>query len=772
MLKIIKHLKPFIASILLVLGLLFVQAVCDLSLPDYMSNIVNVGIQQGGISNAVPEVIRKNELEKIKIFLDNKDTQKIEDNYILLNKDNLSKDEFENYLKDYPNLNKEPIYKLNTKDKKTINELNDIFGKPILMVSGIEKIDISKLNNINKETETKNKANIKTQKNINTKNFSEDKMPKVTSNSKTAQNNADILLKMPKEQINLIKESLNKKLKDMPDSMITQSAVIFVKDEYKAIGIDTDKLQSSYIIKEGAKMLLLALLSMVATVMVTMLASRIAAGLGRNLRGKVFKKVTNFSKVEFDRFSTASLITRSTNDIQQVQNFMVMLLRIVFYAPILGVGGILKVLKTDTSMTWIIAIAVMSILTLVIVLFGIAIPKFKKVQKLIDKINLITRESLIGMLVIRAFNTEKHEEEKFDKTNKELTRTNLFINRAMMMMMPMMMLIMNLITLLIVWVGSHQVDTGAIQVGDMMAFMQYTMQIIMAFLMISIVSIMLPRASVSAQRIGEVIDMPITIKDVENPKEFLKNKKGYVEFKNVSFRYEGAKKYVLSNITFDAKPGETTAFIGSTGSGKSTLINLIPRFYDVTDGEILIDGVNLKEVSQKELREKIGYVPQKGILFSGTIESNIKYGNELATNKDMEKAATIAQAMEFIESKEQGFKEEVSQGGTNVSGGQKQRLSIARAIVRKPDIYIFDDSFSALDFKTDARLRKALKDETKESTVLIVAQRISTIINADKIIVLDEGKMVGMGTHDELMKNCEVYKEIALSQLSKEELLS
>ena len=519
-------------------------------------------------------------------------------------------------------------------------------------------------------------------------------------------------------------------------------------------------------------MLLLALLSMVATVMVTMLASRIAAGLGRNLRGKVFKKVTNFSKVEFDRFSTASLITRSTNDIQQVQNFMVMLLRIVFYAPILGVGGILKVLKTDTSMAWIIAIAVMSILTLVIVLFGIAIPKFKKVQKLIDKINLITRESLIGMLVIRAFNTEKHEEEKFDKTNKELTRTNLFINRAMMMMMPMMMLIMNLITLLIVWVGSHQVDTGAMQVGDMMAFMQYTMQIIMAFLMISIVSIMLPRASVSAQRIGEVIDMPITIKDVENPKEFLKNKKGYVEFKNVSFRYEGAKKYVLSNITFDAKPGETTAFIGSTGSGKSTLINLIPRFYDVTDGEILIDGVNLKEVSQKELREKIGYVPQKGILFSGTIESNIKYGNELATNKDMEKAATIAQAMEFIESKEQGFKEEVSQGGTNVSGGQKQRLSIARAIVRKPDIYIFDDSFSALDFKTDARLRKALKDETKESTVLIVAQRISTIINADKIIVLDEGKMVGMGTHDELMKNCEVYKEIALSQLSKEELLS
>ncbi|EJP6471983.1 ABC transporter ATP-binding protein [Clostridium botulinum] len=775
MLKIIKHLKPFIASILLVLGLLFVQAVCDLSLPDYMSNIVNVGIQQGGVSNAVPQVIRKSELDKIKVFLDDKGVKKIEDNYILLNKENLSKDELEDYLKDYPNLNKEPVYKLNTKNENTINELNDILAKPILMVSGIEKTDISQLNNINKETEAKDKANKmnwQTEKNIEAKALSKDKMPKVLSKDETVQNNANILLKMPKEQINLIKESLDKKLKDMPDSMITQSAVIFVKDEYKAIGIDTDRLQSSYIIKEGAKMLLLALLSMVATVMVAMLASKIAAGLGRNLRGKVFKKVTNFSKGEFDKFSTASLITRSTNDIQQVQTFMVMLLRIVFYAPILGVGGIFKVLKTDTSMAWIIAIAVMSILTLVIVLFGISIPKFKKVQKLIDKINLITRESLIGMLVIRAFNTEKHEEEKFDKTNKELTRTNLFINRAMMMMMPMMMLIMNLITLLIVWVGSHQVDAGAMQVGDMMAFMQYTMQIIMAFLMISIVSIMLPRASVSAQRIGEVIDIPIAIKDIEKPKKFLNYKKGHVEFKNVSFRYDGAKKDVLSNITFDAKPGETTAFIGSTGSGKSTLINLIPRFYDVTDGEILIDGVNLKEVPQMELREKIGYVPQKGILFSGTIESNIKYGNELATDKDMEKSAIIAQAMEFIESKEQGFKEEVSQGGTNVSGGQKQRLSIARAIVRKPDIYIFDDSFSALDFKTDVRLRKALKDETTESTVLIVAQRISTIINADKIIVLDEGKMVGMGTHDELMKNCEIYREIALSQLSKEELLS
>ncbi|ABS39646.1 ABC transporter ATP-binding protein [Clostridium botulinum] len=766
MLKIIKHLKPFIASIILVLGLLFVQAVCDLSLPDYMSNIVNVGIQQGGVENAVPKVIRKSELDKIKVFLDEEDVKKVEDNYILLDKKNLSKDDLERYLKDYPNLNEEPIYKIDTKDKNIINELNSILAKPILIVGGMEKADTSKVNDITKESATQNKDN-----KMNLQSEQNDKI-KTSSKGEISKENTNPFLKMPKEQINLIKENLDKKFKDMPESMITQSSVIFVKDEYKAIGINTDKLQSNYILNEGFKMLLLALLSMVATVIVAMLAARVAAGLGKNLRRNVFTKVTDFSKGEFDKFSTASLITRSTNDIQQIQTFMVMLLRIVFYAPILGIGGILKVLKTDTSMAWIIAVAVMAILTLVIVLFGMAIPKFKKVQKLIDKINLITRESLIGMLVIRAFNTEKHEEEKFDKTNKELTRTNLFINRTMTMMMPMMMLIMNLITLLIVWVGSHQIDAGAMQVGNMMAFMQYTMQIIMAFLMISIVSIMLPRASVSAQRISEVIDVPITIKDIENPKEFSNHKKGYVEFKNVSFRYEGAQKDVLSNITFTALPGETTAFIGSTGSGKSTLINLIPRFYDVTDGEILIDGVNLKEISQRRLREKIGYVPQKGILFSGTIESNIKYGNESATDKDIEKATRIAQAMEFIESKEQGFKTEVSQGGTNVSGGQKQRLSIARAIVKEPDIYIFDDSFSALDFKTDATLRKALKDETKESTVLIVAQRISTIINADKIIVLDEGKMVGMGTHDELMKNCEVYKEIALSQLSKEELLS
>lgn len=722
MLKILKYLKPFMTSIVVVVALLFVQAVCDLSLPDYMSHIVNVGIQQGGVENAVPKVISKSEFDKLKIFINEDDKKKVEDNYMLLDKKNLSESELQNYVKQYPLLDKELLYKLNTEDKDTISELNTILGKPILIVGGIEKAG----------------------------------MPNIS--------------KMPKEQIDAMKVKIDEKFKNMPESMITQSAVTFIQKEYKNIGINTDKLQSNYILMAGFKMLLLALLSMVATVLVGMIAARVAAGLGRNLREKVFKKVTSFSNAEFDKFSTASLITRSTNDIQQVQMLMVMLLRIVFYAPILGIGGIIKVLNTDTSMGWIIAVAVMAILTLVIVLFSIAIPKFKSVQKLVDKINLITRESLIGMLVIRAFNTQKHEEERFEKANQALTRTNLIISRLMSGMMPMMMLIMNVITVLIIWVGAHQVDAGNMQVGNMMAFMQYTMQIIMAFLMISMVSVMLPRASVSAIRIAEVLDTEVIINDPKELKEFSPDKKGYVEFKNVYFKYPGAEEYLLSDITFTAKPGETTAFIGSTGSGKSTLINLIPRFYDVTSGEILVDGVDIRQVSQKELREKIGYIPQKGVLFSGTIESNIKYGKMDATEDEIVRAGEIAQAMEFINDEPEGFKTEISQGGTNVSGGQKQRLSIARALAKKPEIFIFDDSFSALDFKTDKALRKALKSETLESTILIVAQRISTILNADRIIVLDDGKIVGNGTHKELMENCEVYKQIALSQLSKEEL--
>ena len=747
MLKLIKYLKNSVVSILLIVGLLVIQAVCDLSLPDYTSNIVNIGIQQGGVKNAAPDIIRKSEFDKLLLFVKNEDKDRVEKSYKLLEKDTLSQSEYDKEVKEYPALSNEPLYKLDVKDKEKIDELNLIVSKPILILSGIEK---------SKENNGDNKD-----------------MGFGMGESINIPDGVDIITlfkRMPKEQLDSIKNDMYEKLKDIPDSIAIQSAVSYVKDEYNAIGINTDRIQSNYILYSGGIMVAIALVSMAATVMVGYLGARVAAKLGRDLRGKVFRKVVSFSNTELDKFSTASLITRSTNDIQQIQMLMVMLLRVVFYAPILGVGGIIKVLNTDTSMAWIIAVAVVSILSLVIVLFGVAIPKFKAVQKLIDKVNLVTRETLTGMLVIRAFSTQKHEEKKFDKANKDLTKTNLFVNRTMSIMMPMMMLIMNCITVLIVWNGSHAVDSGAMQVGDMMAFIQYTMQIIMSFLMISMVSIMLPRASVSAGRIDEVLTTNLVIEDPKTVENFNNSKKGLVEFKNVSFRYPNAEEDVLSNITFTANPGETTAFIGSTGSGKSTLINLIPRFYDATSGEILVDGVNVKKVSQHDLREKIGYVPQKGVLFSGTIESNLKYGRKDISEDEVKKAANIAQANEFIMAKPEGFETEISQGGTNVSGGQKQRLSIARAIAKNPEVFIFDDSFSALDFKTDAALRKALNTEISDSTILIVAQRISTILHANKIIVLDEGKIVGVGTHKELLNNCEVYKQIALSQLSKEEL--
>ncbi|AYE35240.1 ABC transporter ATP-binding protein [Clostridium septicum] len=747
MLKLIKYLKNSVVSILLIVGLLVIQAVCDLSLPDYTSNIVNIGIQQGGVKNAAPDIIRKSEFDKLLLFVKNEDKDRVEKSYKLLDKDTLSQSEYDKEVKEYPALSNEPLYKLDVKDKEKIEELNLIVSKPILILSGIEK---------SKENNDDNKD-----------------MGFGMGESINIPDGVDIITlfkRMPKEQLDSIKNDMYEKLKDIPDSIAIQSAVSYVKDEYNAIGINTDRIQSNYILYSGGIMVAIALVSMAATVTVGYLGARVAAKLGRDLRGKVFRKVVSFSNTELDKFSTASLITRSTNDIQQIQMLMVMLLRVVFYAPILGLGGIIKVLNTDTSMAWIIAVAVVSILSLVIVLFGVAIPKFKAVQKLIDKVNLVTRETLTGMLVIRAFSTQKHEEKKFDKANKDLTRTNLFVNRTMSIMMPMMMLIMNCITVLIVWNGSHAVDSGAMQVGDMMAFIQYTMQIIMSFLMISMVSIMLPRASVSAGRIDEVLTTNLAIEDPKTVENFNNSKKGLVEFKNVSFKYPNAEEYVLSNITFTANPGETTAFIGSTGSGKSTLINLIPRFYDVTSGEILVDGVNVKNVSQHDLREKIGYVPQKGVLFSGTIESNLKYGGKDISKEAVKKATNIAQANEFIMAKPEGFETEISQGGTNVSGGQKQRLSIARAIAKNPEVFIFDDSFSALDFKTDAALRKALNTEISDSTILIVAQRISTILHANKIIVLDEGKIVGVGTHDELLNNCEVYKQIALSQLSKEEL--
>lgn len=748
---IIKYLRPFTVSILIVIGLLLVQAICDLSLPDYTSHIVNVGIQQGGVENAVPQIIRKSELTRLRIFMDEEEQKMIDENYVLMDKASLSQNELSDDLKKYPLLEKEPLYRLNTQNEESIDLLNRILGKPILIVNSIETQGITELMK-------------------GMQGSAQGMSPYTNLPPNTNADPFAILSKLPQEQVKALREKVDEKFREMPESMITQSAVAFIHKEYQTIGIDTNKLQTNYIMMAGVKMLLIALLSAAATVMVGLIAARIAAGLGRNLRNDVFEKVTDFSIAEFDKFSTASLITRNTNDIQQIQMLMVMLVRIIFYAPILGIGGIIKVLNTDTSMGWIIGVAVVSILVLVIILFGVAIPKFTKVQKLTDRLNLVTREFLTGILVIRAFNNEKYEENKFDDANEDLTKTSLFINRVMSVMMPLMMLIMNGITLLIVWVGAHQVDSGNMQVGNMMAFIQYTMQIIMAFLMISMVSIMLPRASVSAQRLAEVLHTNITIHNPREPGRLKAEQKGLVEFKNVSFRYPEAEEDVLSNITFTAKSGETTALIGSTGSGKTTLVNLILRFYDVTDGEIVVDGINIKNAALHELRDKIGYVPQRGVLFSGTIESNIKYGNESADEAELAKSAEIAQAIDFIASTPEGFNTEISQGGTNVSGGQKQRLAIARALVKRPEIYIFDDSFSALDFKTDAALRRALKSETKDSTFLIVAQRISSIKNADKIIVLDEGKIAGIGTHQELMEDCEVYRQIALSQFSKEEL--
>ena len=748
MFKLIKYLKKSTLPIIIIIGLLIVQAVCDLSLPDYTSDIVNVGIQQGGVKNAVPEIIRKEQLENIMVFMDDNNKSQVMDNYILLDKQDLSQDEFSKYVKKYPQLENEKLYKLNTKDKKLIEKLNNIISQPIAILSAVEKDS------------------------LNGDKIKEGIISKIP-NGTTIPENMDtiaLLKNMPKENVEGVSTEMAKKFESLSDSMVSQIAIPYIQNEYKAIGVDTSKLQSNFILYSGGIMVLIALISMVATVIVAYIGAKVAANLGKNLRGQVFKKVVSFSNTELDKFSTASLITRSTNDIQQIQILMVMLLRVVFYAPILGLGGVLKVIQTDSSMAWIIAVALIAMLSLIIVLFALAMPKFKAVQNLIDKVNLVTREILSGMLVIRAFSTQKHEEKRFDKANMDLTKTNLFVNRTMATMMPLMMLIMNAITILIVWSGSHAVDSGTMQVGDMMAFIQYTMQIIMSFLMISMVSIMLPRASVAAGRVDEVLKTGFIIEDPKEVKSFDKNKKGIIEFKNVSFRYPNAAEDVLSKISFTANPGKTTAFIGSTGGGKSTLINLIPRFYDVTEGEILIDGVDIRNVKQHELREKIGYVPQKGVLFSGTIESNLKYGRKNTSEKELEKAAQIAQAMEFINEKEEGFNSEISQGGTNVSGGQKQRLSIARAIAKKPDIYIFDDSFSALDFKTDVQLRKALKAETTESTVLIVAQRISTILHAEQIIVIDEGKIVGVGTHNELLENCEVYKQIASSQLSKEEL--
>ena len=747
MLKVLKYLKKTWISVIVIVALLCVQAAADLALPDYTSKIVNIGIQQGGIDTAIPEAISKDEMDNLLIFTN--DDSKILDCYKLVSKDTVGNDEYNNYLKEYPALENEEVYVLNKLNKDQKNNLEEMLKKPLVQVYLMQ----------NDQMQEKIKESL----------FAN--VPEPQKEAIKDMELMDILKTMPEENLEKITSNINEQIDNMQGTIVDQAAISSVKEEYKKLNMDIDKIQNKYIVFAGLQMLGIAFISMASAITIMLLSARVAAKLGNTLRDKVFKKVLSFSTKEFNEFSTASLITRSTNDIQQIQMLITMLFRVVVYAPIIGIGGFIRVLtNSDTSMAWIIGLAILCIIGIVGTLFLLTMPKFKKLQDLVDKLNLVSREILTGLPVIRAFNTEKKEEKRFDGANKNLMKASIFVNRSMSMMMPLLMFIMNSITLLIVWVGGHNVDSGIMQVGDMMAFIQYTMQIVMSFLMISMISIMLPRAAVSAKRINEVIDTTPSIKDKDKTKDFDDDKKGLVEFKDVSFKYPDADSEILEDISFTAEPGKTTAIIGSTGSGKSTVVNLIPRFYDVTGGELLIDGVNIKDVSQRDLRSKIGFVPQKGMLFTGTIRSNIKYGNPSMSDEDMIKAATIAQATEFIESKPKKYDEEISQGGTNVSGGQRQRLSIARAIATDPEIFVFDDSFSALDLKTDSKLRAALKEKTENKTVIIIAQRISTILDADKIIVLEEGKIAGIGKHEELMKNCEIYKQIALSQLSKEEL--
>ena len=733
--NLFKYAASYWKAMIAIMLILFVQAYCDLSLPAYTSNIVNVGIQQGGIEDEIPEQIAREEMDKLLLFVSEEDGQKVMDAY---------EEDTESYEKDAYVL-KESV----SGDEEQMKELQDILKLPMMMTTGFESGS-----DMTKEVESQLKSSL----------------PDGTVSEDTTI--FDIMKMLPGEQRTAMVEKMGEQMDDLPDTILDQAAVSYCNSVYQDLGMDMEKIQTGYLAKTGGMMIALAFLGMAASVLVGFLASRVGASAGRDLRGRVFHKVVGFSNHEFNQFSTASLITRSTNDIQQIQMLIVMLLRMVLYAPILAIGGVFQVMKTNVSMSWIIGLAVIIIACMVLLLFVVAMPKFKMLQKLVDKLNLVTREILTGLSVIRAFSTEKHEEKRFDDANVELTKTNLFVNRAMTFMMPAMMLVMNGVSVLIVWTGAHGISDGQMQVGDMMAFIQYTMQIIMGFLMLCMSSSMLPRAAVAADRVEEVLKSETSICDPERPEVLPEQGEGVLSFDQVSFKYPGADEDVLQDITFTARPGQTTAIIGSTGSGKSTQVNLIPRFYDVTEGKITLDGIDIRDIKQHDLREKLGYVPQKGVLFSGNIASNIMFGNQDGTEEEMKEAAEIAQATEFIETKPEGYESPIAQGGSNVSGGQKQRLSIARAIAKHPQVFIFDDSFSALDYKTDVTLRHALAEKTRESTVLIVAQRISTILHAEQILVLDDGKIVGKGTHAELLKNCEVYREIAESQLSRAELES
>ena len=742
MFKLKKYLKPHIVAIILAILFLFGEAVCELVLPNLMSDIVNVGIQNTGVENASPEVISTDGMTLLKPFMSDNSKKLIEKSYKLVESGTDSAKDYENA---YPILKEsgKGVYVLT--DYSDRSALDDIFGKAsVALIAMIQ--DFAEQGN----------TSASSSKDMDISNADITEMYKINP----------MLSMIPQAKFDgYINDSNN------ADNQITNTVgCAMTKLFYKEVGIDMGQYQFNYIAKIGVYMLLITLAGGIFAILVSLIASKVAAGVAKDLRRDLFQKVESFSNREFDSFSTASLITRTTNDITQIQMFVVMAIRLICFAPIMGIGGMIMALQQGISLSWIILLAIVLLIIVMVVICIVALPKFKSIQKMVDKLNLVTRESLTGMMVIRAFGTQKNEEERFDKANKDLTSVNLFVNRVMVILMPIITLIMNGVTLLIVWVGAHQIEAAQIQIGDMMAFMQYGMIIIMAFLMISMMFIMIPRASVSASRIAEVLESELSIKDSKNPKSLGENSKGEISFNNVSFKYGNAEDNVIENISFTAKPGQTTAFIGSTGSGKSTLVNLIPRFYDVTAGSITFDGIDIRDITQHELRSKIGFVPQKGVLFSGDIASNLRYGKRDASDSEIAEAAKIAQAEDFINSKLEKYESPIAQGGTNVSGGQKQRLCIARALAKKAPVYIFDDSFSALDFKTDAALRKALKKYTGDSTVLIVAQRISTIMDAEQIIVLDEGKMVGKGTHKELMQSCPTYREIASSQLNEEEL--
>jgi ATP-binding cassette subfamily B multidrug efflux pump len=739
MLKLIKHLRPFAWQIAAIFILLFAQAMSDLSLPAYMSDIVNIGIQQGGIENAVPQAMRAGEFSKVLVLMSGDEKTRVSGDYTLLDRQQLPADEYAKDVDTYPQLADTPIYRLNTDNKTEISQLDVIFSRYLPAVLTIEKGGAAL--------------------------FSGTPVQIPAGADPFA-----VMAALPADQLSALRSMLQAQLASASPGLLKQYSIGYISAEYKAIGMDMGKVQTAYMLRIGLLMLLLTLFSVLCSITVGFLSARVAAGLGRDLRRRLFVRVESFSSTEFDRFSTASLITRSTNDITQIQMLMVMLFRVAFYAPIIAIGALIRVIGADRAMLGIIAAAVGVMVVMIAVIFSIAVPRFKRIQKLADRLNLVTREMLSGLMVIRAFNRQRHEEGRFDTANLDLTRTNLFVNRIMVFMMPVMMLLMNGVMLLIIWIGAHQVDLGTTQVGDLMAFMQYAIQIIFSFLMVSFMFIMVPRASVSANRISEVLETDPVIKDAARPRQFDSGAKGLLEFQNVSFRYPGAEDDVLSDITFTARPGQVTAFIGSTGSGKSTLASLVPRFYDVSGGRVLVDGLDVRDVTQHDLRQRIGFVSQNAVLFSGSIKSNIKYADENATDEEIARCAETAQALDFINTAELGYDTAVSQGGSNLSGGQKQRLSIARALAAKAEIYIFDDSFSALDFKTDAALRKALRKETGSATVLIMTQRLSTIMTADQIVVLENGRIAGIGSHGQLMQSCGVYREIALSQLSREEL--